>query len=333
VGEHSVRLIPTYLLRLARPSKARNDLDVTSSPVTPLFSDGALPQTVEANKPPNMLQAVAMVCLGSLCYTLNDTQTKFLFVHYSIMSIIFIRSIIAMPILFFLAMTLGGRIRFPSNMLFYALRGAINLTAAYLYIRGLGYLSVAEATVIAYSSPFIITAASALLFKEAVGWRTWAAVIVSFVGVLIAIQPGGSTFQFASLFIVAASFLYAANSLTARWIPPGDDLWTVSFFGAAFSALYVAPVAILDMPPVFLADMVLFVGTALCSSLGVGLSAVAYRSTAASNLAPFGYSGLVWSMVVTWLVWGMLPGIWTFLGALVVAISSAFHLMSRRARR
>lgn len=272
-----------------------------------------------------------MVCLGSLCYTLNDTLTKVLINHYHITAIIFIRSLIAMPIFLLMAVVFGRRrVGLPKKIPFYALRGAINLAAAYLYIQGLGFLSVAEATVIAYASPFIITATSALLFKEAVGWRTWGAVIVSFLGVLIAIQPGGATFQPASLFIVAASFLYAANSLTARWIPPGDGLWTVSFFGAAFSALYVAPAAIADWPPFVPGDLLFFLGAALCSSLGVGLGAVAYRSTAASNLAPFGYSGLVWSLAVTWLVWGALPAVWTFIGALVVAISSAFHFMSKR---
>ncbi|MDX8533081.1 DMT family transporter [Mesorhizobium sp. VK25A] len=294
-------------------------------------SDDRGRNTSDASK---TIRAIAMICLGSLCYTLNDTLTKFLLNHYHITTIIFVRSMFAMPLLFFTGILIGHqRVRWSGKILFYALRGAINLSAAYLYIKGLAYLSVAEATVILYASPFIITASSAIIFKETVGWRTWGAVLVSFIGVLIAIQPGVAAFRPASLFIFASSFLYAANSLTARWIPPGDNLWTVSFFNAAFSALYVAPVAISDRAPFAFDDLLLFVGAAFCSSLGVGLSAVAYRSTAASNLAPFGYFGLIWSLGVTWLIWGMVPGVWTFVGAFIITTSSIFHLRSKRSKR
>ncbi|MDT8856913.1 DMT family transporter [Paracoccaceae bacterium Fryx2] len=142
----------------------------------------------------------------------------------------------------------------------------------------------------------------------------------------------GHTFQPASLLILGAAVLYAANSLTARWIPLQDSLWTVSFYGAAFSALLVAPLTLRSWSPVDPADLWLFGGAALCSSLGIGLGALAYRSASASDLAPFSYSGLIWSMAVTWLVWGTLPGVWTVVGAVVIATSSAFHFLSTRRR-
>jgi drug/metabolite transporter (DMT)-like permease len=277
------------------------------------------------------VRAIAMMCLGSLCFTLNDTITKFLIDHYHVTVIIFVRSMLAMPLLVLLAITLGReKVRWSPNVLFHAVRGSIGLVAAYLYIRGLEYLSVAEATVIVFASPIIITAATATIFKEHVGWRTWSAVVLSFGGVAIAIQPGAATFQPASLFILAASFLYATNSLTARWIPKVDNLWTVSFFGAVFSALLVGPMALTNWVPIDTGDFVLFACAALCSSLGIGLGSLAYRMARASDLAPFGYSGLIWSLSVTWIVWGTLPSTWTFVGAFVIASSVLFHFMSPR---
>jgi drug/metabolite transporter (DMT)-like permease len=277
------------------------------------------------------VQGIAMMCMASLCFTLNDTVTKFLVVRYNIPEIILMRSVIALPLLVIIAVVIGrARIRWSSKVFFHAVRGALNLAAAYLYIHGLQYLSIAEATVILFSSPLIVTLASAFFFKEAVGWQKWAAAICSFTGVIIAIRPGADAFQPASLFILAASFLYAANSLTARWIPEADNLWTVSFFGAAFSALFVAPLAITDWIPVRSEDLALFTAAALCSSLGIGLSALAYRLAQASDLAPYAYSGLIWSLGITWIVWETIPTSWTFLGALVIVASSLFHFLSSR---
>jgi drug/metabolite transporter (DMT)-like permease len=278
--------------------------------------------------PKQVMRGIVMICLGSLCFNLNDTTTKFLIDHYPISMIIFLRSLLALPLLVAMAILVGRtRISRSSKLGFHAIRGAVNLLAAYLYIKGLEYLSVAEATVILFALPLMVTAAAALLFKELVGWKKWAAGICSFAGVIIAIRPGSDAFQPASLFILAASVLYAANSVTARWLPEADNLWTVSFMAAGFSAILVAPVAIGSWTAVAAADLTLFASAAVFSSLGIGLGSMAYRLAPASDLAPFGYSGLIWSLGITWIVWGTVPGIWTIAGALVIICSSVFYFM------
>jgi drug/metabolite transporter (DMT)-like permease len=273
-------------------------------------------------------RGIVMICLGSLCFNLNDTTTKFLIDHYPISMIIFLRSVLALPLLVAMAILVGRtRVSRSSKLGFHAIRGALNLLAAYLYIKGLGYLSVAEATVILFALPLMVTAASAILFGEVVGWKKWAAGICSFAGVIIAIQPGSEAFQPASLFILAASVLYAANSVTARWLPEADNLWTVSFMAAGFSAIFVAPVAIGNWTAVAAGDLALLACAAVLSSLGIGLGSIAYRLAPASDLAPFGYSGLIWSLGITWIVWGTIPGTWTIAGALVVISSSIFYFI------
>jgi drug/metabolite transporter (DMT)-like permease len=236
----------------------------------------------------------------------------------------------ALPLLVILAVAVGRtRVSGSSRVGFHAIRGALNLLAAYLYIRGLEHLSVAEATVILFALPLMVTAASALFFKEVVGWKKWSAGLCSFAGVIIAIQPGSETFQPASLYILGASFLYAANSVTARWLPEADNLWTVSFLAAAFQALFVAPVALAEWTSVHPEDLLIFAASAVFSSLGIGLGSMAYRIAPAADLAPFGYSGLIWSLAITWIVWGTFPSFWTCAGALVIFCSSLFYFLFR----
>lgn len=278
----------------------------------------------------SFLKAVATVVAGALFFTLNDTMTKLLIDRYDVTVIILVRSLLAMPLLAVLAIVIGrDRIRWSAHVPLYAARGAINLLAAYLYITGLRTLSVADAAVILFASPFIITVASALVFKETVGWSKWVAVMVGFTGVLIAIRPGSAAFQPASLLILACAFLYASISLSSRWLRADDNLWTISFFSAAFSAVFIAPMTVGHWTAIHAADWMLFAGAALASSLGVGFMTLAYRSVPASDLAPFGYSGLIWSTAVTWIVWGAPPSAWTIVGGAVVASSSLLHILWR----
>lgn len=281
--------------------------------------------------PSRTMRAIGMMCLSALCFTLNDTITKFLVPRYDPSFIILVRSVIAMPLLMGMAIVLGrDRVRWSSGIKVYALRGVFGLLAAWMYIRGLHTLSVAEAAVIVFASPLLVTLGSVVFFRESVGWRKWAAVLVSFAGVVIAIQPGTVTFQPASLLILACAFLYASISLTARFLPPEDNFWTVSFYGAVFAALFAAPLSFGQWTALRIEDVWLFVGAALCANFGIGLGSMAYRSAPASDLAPFAYSGLIWSTLVTWIVWGSMPGLWTLIGATVVASSSVFHLLGRR---
>lgn len=174
-------------------------------------------------------RAICLLCLAALGYTLNDTFTKFLIERYPLLIIIFVRSVMALPLLALMAGLISGEVvRWPRSIWPHAIRGAVGLMAASLYIMGLGTLSVAEATVIVFASPLFVTAASSLIFGERVGWRKWASVIISFLGVIVAISPGTASFKPASLFVLASALLYATLSLSARWVHPEDNFWSVS---------------------------------------------------------------------------------------------------------
>ena len=58
---------------------------------------------------------------------------------------------------------------------------------------------------------------------------------------------------------------------------------------------------------------------------------IAHRYAAASLLAPFYYTQIVWSVLAGFLMFGDIPDHYTFLGAAVV-ISGGLYLMAREAR-
>lgn len=273
---------------------------------------------------PRRIIAAGLVCISGLCYVLNDSVTKGLVPRYDVSVIIFLRSVMALPLIYAMhRLTRRGTALYSRRTGLHALRGAIGLAAAYLYIRALSDLSVAEATVILFLSPVFITALSAFVLREQVGKRAWASVLLCFCGVVVAIGPSGAGLGVASLLVAASSLLYALNAINARWIPPEDSLWTIAFFGSLFTGLLIAPVAARHWSGLGLADLRLFVAAACFSSLAIGLGALAYRMAAASFLAPFGYSGLIWSISVTWLLWGVAPDAASIAGTAIIFAGAA----------
>ena len=62
-----------------------------------------------------------------------------------------------------------------------------------LFFWAVGYLPLADAITFYLAGPIYVTALSALLLKESVGWRRWTAVLVGFLGVVIALRPSAAT--------------------------------------------------------------------------------------------------------------------------------------------
>jgi S-adenosylmethionine uptake transporter len=64
----------------------------------------------------------------------------------------------------------------------------------------------------------LLTAASALFLAERVGWRRWTATGVGFLGVLIIVRPGGSTFSWWALAGIASVLCTTVRDLSTRSI-------------------------------------------------------------------------------------------------------------------
>lgn len=289
---------------------------------------GVQPQT----EPKQISRGILTICAGVAFLILNDAIAKLLTERYHPVQIIFLRNLIAVPMIASAVVLLRGayalRTRHPG---LHALRGVLMLLAAGLYFTSLSFLPLAEATALVFSAPIFITALSVPLLGEAVGWRRWGAVILGFIGVLIVVQPGAAGFQPAALLPVAAAFLYALFMVSARWIGPGEGLWTMMLYVALFPMIYAAPLALWVWAPVQAEDVWLFVAIAIFGSLGITLIGQAFRLAPAAVVAPFDYTALVWATALGWLIWGDLLDFWTIIGALIIVASGIIIVLREAA--
>lgn len=287
------------------------------------------PQT----EPGHITRGILTICAGVAFLVLNDAIAKLLTERYDPIQIIFLRNLIAVPMIALVVLFLRGpqalRTRHPG---LHAVRGLLMLLGAYLYFTSLSFMPLAEATALIFSAPIFITALSVPLLGEAVGWRRWGAVILGFIGVLIVVQPGGSAFQPASLLPVGVAFLYALFMISARWIGPGEGMWTMMLYVVLFPMIYAAPFALWLWAPVRPEDLWLFVTIAVCGSLGITLIGQAFRLAPAAVVAPFDYTSMVWATALGWLIWGDVPVFWTILGALVIVASGIIIVLREAAR-
>lgn len=272
-----------------------------------------------------------MMCAGVVCLCLNDAIAKTLTADYNPIQILFLRNIIALPIAILIALKMGGRTALISHRpAAHLLRGALWICAATLFFTGLSLMGLAEATALVFIMPVFVTAISALVLREQVGWRRWTAVLVGFVGVLVVVRPGSGAFQAASLLPIATAFVYAMLMLSARFVDPRESVWTLMLYLTGAGALISA----LAMPFVWVQphaeDIWLFLGVALFGTIGITLITQAFRLAPAAVVAPFDYTALLWATLLGWLLWDEIPDMATYVGAAIIIASGIAIVLRER---
>lgn len=280
-------------------------------------------------------RAILTICVGVALLVLNDAIGKLLTARYDPAQIIFVRNLIATPVILLIVWRVTGLASLHGARLWvHAGRGLLQFCGGYMYFRSLQHLPLAEATVLVFSAPIFIALLSGPLLREAVGRSRWAAVLLGFAGVLIIVQPGGVAFQPAALLALGTAFFYALFMLSARGIPRTEGILCMMFYVNFFPLLFSIPVAAVVWRPVALDDLWLFAAMAAAGSVGLTMIAQAFRMAPAAVVAPFDYTALIWAAAFGFLIWGDLPGIWTLVGAAVIVTSGALILLREgRGRR
>lgn len=276
--------------------------------------------------------AIVAICIGVFFMGVGDMLAKHLTASMNPLQIVLVRNSMATPMIVALIvwrLGFGGLV--TQTPALHLLRGALILGAAYTFFSGLRTLGLAEATAIGFAAPIFITVLSAVVFRDPVGWRRWVAVVGGFAGVLVIVRPGAETFQPASFYIVGAATFYAFFMLSSRWIREDESMWTLMLYNNLCPLLLAAPMVPFVWTPVGEAQWQLLAGMAVVATLGLTLMAQAFRMAAASVVAPYDYTLLIWASLWGWLIWGELPDEWTWIGAAIIVVAG-IYIALREAR-
>ena len=277
---------------------------------------------------------IACALAGLFGMSVMDACAKLLGEGYAISQIILFRNGVgALAVLLFVLAKDGGVQRLRAHRIgLLTLRTIFGLGAGFLFFTGLRYLPLADAFAIAFTAPLFITALSVPLLGEQVGVRRWGAVIVGFIGVLIVIQPGTSSFRIEALLPLGAALCYALTMLVSRRLTWELSTSAILFWpslGAALAALILMPSEWQTPSPT---DLGVFLFMGLIGTLGMSLIVQGYRFAPASVIAPFDYSAMIWAVLLGWIIWSDLPGPEVWLGASVL-IGSGLYILHRETRR
>jgi drug/metabolite transporter (DMT)-like permease len=281
------------------------------------------------------LRGILLMCAGVSLFPFMNAAVKLLAQNYPVAEIVWARFTghLIIMLIVFLPLYRWGLLRTRRPVVQIG-RSLLMLISNLVFVAAIARVPLATASAIGFTSPLIVTALSAPLLHEIVGWRRWSAVLVGFGGALMVIRPGNRVLDPAVLLLLLSSLAYALYQIATRWVSRYDGAAT----GIVFAALLGSLVMSFVLPFTFVLPRTAFDALLLCclgllGGSGHYLIIRAFQLGPAVVMAPLGYVELVGSAILGYVIFSNFPDLWTLVGAGVIIASGIYIAWRERQRR
>jgi drug/metabolite transporter (DMT)-like permease len=274
---------------------------------------------------------VTMVC-GAALLTGNDAASKYLAESYPVGQVICLRQAATLFVIVPYVMLATGwsalRVTARAGQL---ARGLLFSASAVLMVTSLSLLPLATVSAIAFSSPIFVALFSAPMLGERVSFPRWIAILIGFAGVLVAIQPTAESFEWVLLIPVGTALANGLRDIVTRRLSRSETSISILFWSSVVVMLAGLTTAPFGWQPLTATAVGWFFVAGLFNAGAHFLMIEALRLGAAAVVAPFRYTGLVWAVLIGFVIWSDLPDVWVVVGGLII-IAGGVQMMRLEAR-
>lgn len=282
-------------------------------------------------------RGMAIMTVAMLILPMMDIIGKWLATidHLSPGQIAFTRFLVQFAVLVPIIAAMSGLAALkPKNVWANVLRGTLLGFASLIFFVAVKYMPVADAIAVFFVEPLILTALSALILREKVGWRRRIAVCIGFLGALIVIQPSYELFGPVSLLPLCTAILFSFYLILNKTLSIDDTPIVMQMVAGAGATVTLGLAMIAgtmlgvgDMTPAmpqFAVSWLLLFVVGLMSAGGHLMVIRAFRYAPASLLAPFQYFEIVTAAGLGLLVFGDFPTLSKWLGIAIIIGSGLY---------
>jgi drug/metabolite transporter (DMT)-like permease len=245
--------------------------------------------------------------------------------------VVFLRSLFAFVPLLWLVRRAGGLGVLRTNRIGAHLRRSVpGLGGMMGGFAALSLLPLADATAINFAVPVLTTLLAIPLLGERVGIYRGSAILVGFIGMLIIVRPGEATLSVGALYGLAGATSSAFAMVAIRRMEATEPSLSIVFYFTLFCTLGGALLMSVDAiwPP--LPAFAVLASAGMIGGVAQILMTRSYRLAAASIVAPFDYTALLFAMLGGFALWGEVPSLTMLAGAALVVASGLFILYRER---
>jgi drug/metabolite transporter (DMT)-like permease len=276
------------------------------------------------------LAGIGLMLLSISMFSFGDALGKYIVATYAVGQLMWLRAcaaLIALSPLIWRHRAAFLRMERPWLQLLRAVLSTVEVAAFFLAV---AYLPLADVVTYYLACPIFVTALSGIVLGERIGWRRWSAILIGFLGVLIALRPSAQTISLPALIALGGSLSFSVLMLITRHLRATPDIVmaTSQFIGTFLLGAAMSPFGwVTPSPP----SLVLFVTAGLISVTALFCVNRSLKLAPASVVVPYQYSMIVWAVLFGFVVFGDVPQPATIAGAAIIIGAGLYIFLRERA--
>ncbi|WP_077190375.1 DMT family transporter [Wolbachia pipientis] len=270
------------------------------------------------------LFGVIWFILSLLSSVANDTISKYLSLHLQSFEIIFFRflftTITLVPFMFYYGIETFKTSQISTQIT----RGGLLFCGMTLWTYGLTVFPIVTATIISFSIPLFVILLAIPLLNENIIWQRWIVTVIGFVGIAITTKAHSEDFNPKILIFIVSALIFAILDILNKKLVIKESVISMLFYSALTTTIFSTPPLLFYWHMPSLLELVLLLILGISSNLILFFMLKAFTLTDATALAPYRYTELIISAIVTYVIFNELPDKSALYGTLILIPSTLF---------
>ncbi len=209
------------------------------------------------------------------------------------------------------------------------IRGVSGVACFYFYFFALSQISLLEATLLRSTAPLMVPIVIFLALGQGIRRASIPPLLIGFAGVVLVLRPGFAELTVWHLVALASALGLAVSMISTRMLAATEPSSRILFYYFAISLVVSIPFFLWQGGdiPAHAWPWLLYMGVVIYVCFL--LYTLAYRYMSASALAPTSYFGVVFTGMLDWLLWDVLPDGITLCGIALVVCGGVLVLGGR----
>ena len=197
-------------------------------------------------------------------------------------------------------------------------RSIVSLAAIALSYLAVQRTSLVDTMLLGTTSPLWIPFVVLLWRKIPMNHLLWPGLIGGFIGIVLILQPTSDILHYGSLFALGAGILQSINMVSLRILSYTERNHTVMFYYFLICAFFCLPLSLFNWIEPALLNWSEIAAIGLFFALGQWAFVRAFHHAKASQLGPFCYATVLYSVLIEWVLFDQIPGPLAWLGIALV---------------
>ena len=288
------------------------------------LGDGAPDEATEGPLHQNIPAGIGLMILGIFLFVANDVMGKWLVATYTVGQVLLIRSAAGLVMLSPSIWKAGlNTVLFPPSPKLNLLRIFLTTCEVACFYWSVSYIPLADIVTLYMAAPIFVTALAYPLLGEKIDTPRVIAIIIGFIGVIIAMRPSSASFSLPALVALSGCLFFSLMMIITRHLrgTKGIVLVTWQSMAALLLGAVISPIGWVTPTP---RDFVLLLMLGVVATLAHIAVNKALKLAPAAIIMPYQYTQIIWAVIFGIIIFGDWPDQMMIMGSALIIAAGLF---------